>query len=141
MGVNNYFHPWKIPYEGYLVNIHNNVYVAANVTFLTHDVMDGMFNTREKNEGEYKQYIGSIEIFDNCFIGANSTIMYNVKIGPDAVVAAGSVVTKDVPEGAIVGGNPAKVIGSYATLMDKRKQLAFPTKNDGIEAIEKYFWK
>lgn len=67
--------------------------------------------------------------------------MYNVKIGPDAVVAAGSVVTKDVPEGAVVGGNPAKVIGSYATLMDKRKQLDFPTKNDGIEAIEKYFWK
>lgn len=89
--------------------------------------------------GEYKQYIGSIEIFDNCFIGANSTIMYNVKIGPDTVVAAGSVVTKDVPEGAVVGGNPAKVIGSYTTLMDKRKQLAFPTKNDGHRGNRKIF--
>ena len=60
--------------------------------------------------GVFEQYIGSIEIFDNCFIGANSTIMYNVKIGPNAIVAAGSVVTKDVPDNAVVVGNPAKVI-------------------------------
>jgi len=38
--------------------------------------------------------------------------LYNVKIGPNAIVAAGSVVTKDVPEGCVVGGNPAKVIGN-----------------------------
>ncbi len=37
--------------------------------------------------------------------------MYGVKIGSNAVVAAGSVVTKDVPDGAIVGGNPVRIIG------------------------------
>ena len=46
--------------------------------------------------------------------------MYNTKIGPNAIVAAGSVVTKDVPEGSIVGGNPAKVIGSVNDLKHKR---------------------
>lgn len=88
----------------------------------------------------YKQYIGNIEIFDNCFIGANSTIMYNVKIGPNAIVAAGSVVTKDVPEGSIVGGNPAKIIGSYKDL-EKRRRYLDVYKRMGKEKILKYFWK
>ena len=48
-------------------------------------------------------------------------ILPNVKIGPNAIVAAGAVVTKDVPEGTIVGGNPARVIGSFDDLMEKRK--------------------
>lgn len=47
--------------------------------------------------------------------------MYGVKIGPNAIVAAGSVVTKDVPEGCVVGGNPARVIGKYADVAEKRK--------------------
>lgn len=136
MGEHCYWHSAKIPNETYLMNIHNNVVVAANVTFLTHDLIEFIFN----DMGEYKQYIGSIEIFDNCFIGANSTILYNVKIGPKAIVAAGSVVTKDVPEGTIVGGNPARVIGKFDDLKKKRKCLNYPTKEQGIDRIAAYFW-
>ena len=44
MGDHCYWHPYNIPNEGYLMNVHNNVSVAANVTFLTHDVMERMFN-------------------------------------------------------------------------------------------------
>ena len=88
----------------------------------------------------FEQYIGSIEIFDNCFIGANSTIMYNVKIGPNAIVAAGSVVTKDVPEGVIVGGNPARIIGSYNALREKRERLEI-SKSSGREKIIEYYWQ
>lgn len=46
--------------------------------------------------------------------------MGGITIGPNAIVAAGSVVTKDVPEGTIVGGNPAKVIGKFDEYMKKR---------------------
>ena len=86
-----------------------------------------MLNKAEDKK-KYQIYLGTIEIFDNVFIGANSTIMYNVKIGPNAIVAAGSVVTKDVPEGKIVAGNPAKVIGTIEDL--KIKRLNYQEKID-----------
>lgn len=53
---------------------------------------------------------GDIVIENDVWIGAKSTVMSGVKISNGAVVAAGSVVTKDVPPYAIVGGNPAKII-------------------------------
>lgn len=53
---------------------------------------------------------GKIEIEDDVWIGEKALIMSNVKIGQGAVVAAGAVVSKDVPPYAIVGGVPAKII-------------------------------
>jgi maltose O-acetyltransferase len=53
---------------------------------------------------------GSIEIGNDVWIGVNVVVLPNVKIGNHAIVGAGSVVTKDVPEWAIVGGVPAKLI-------------------------------
>lgn len=52
-----------------------------------------------------------VEISDYVFIGPRTIILAGVKIGKGAVVAAGAVVTKDVPEYAVVGGVPAQVIG------------------------------
>lgn len=97
--------------------------------------------------------VGNIEIFINCFIGANALIMHNVKIGPNAIAAAGSVVTKDVPENSIVGGNPAKVIGKFDEYAKKMEELSnsYPwiellddrkkNKESVIESRKKYFWK
>jgi galactoside O-acetyltransferase len=54
---------------------------------------------------------GMIVVGDDVWIGANCVILTNVRIGNGAVIAAGAVVTKDVPSDAIAGGVPAKVIG------------------------------
>ena len=71
-------------------------------------------------KGSWQIHQTPIEIFDNCFIGGGAMLIGDIKIGPNAIVAAGSVVTKDVEPGTIVGGNPAKVIGSFDSLYEKR---------------------
>jgi acetyltransferase-like isoleucine patch superfamily enzyme len=53
---------------------------------------------------------GDVVIGNDVWIGANATILSGVTIGNGAIIGAGSVVTKDVPDYAIVGGNPAKII-------------------------------
>ena len=53
-----------------------------------------------------------MKIEDDCWIAANTIILAGVTIGRGSVIAAGSVVTKDVPPYSIVGGVPAKVIKS-----------------------------
>ena len=79
-----------------------------------------MLNNRNASDDskKYTENIGCIEIMDNVFIGSNSTIVGGVRIGPNAIVAAGAVVTKDVPEYTIVGRIPAKPIGKRTKNLD-----------------------
>lgn len=145
IGDNCYYHTRDIPTEPYMLSMGNNVRVAANVRFITHDIICMVFNNVPEYIGKYgksKYYVGKIEIFDNVMIGAESTILYDVKIGPNAIVAAGSVVTKDVKEGTIVAGNPAKEIGKVENIIKRRNALNAlrPGKNDGLEKILNYFW-
>lgn len=143
-GENCFYCSRTIPEEPYMVKIHNNVVISANVNFITHDIINDMLSRKEgvalgTQLSEY--YMGTIEIYDNVAIGSDVTIMYGIKIGPNAVIAAGSVVTKDVPEGTIVGGNPAKVIGSVDKLIEKRKRLKdVPSNRDSLDKILSYYW-
>ena len=121
LGNNVFYQCRRIPVESNLVKIHDNVAIAANVSIIPHDIVHMVFNNMNNIVGGRTPiHLGCVEIMDNCFIGSHSVILPDVRIGPNAIVAAGTVVTKDVPEGAIVGGNPAKVIGSFHDLMERR---------------------
>jgi carbonic anhydrase/acetyltransferase-like protein (isoleucine patch superfamily) len=63
--------------------------------------------------------VGKIDIRDNVFIGFNAMVLRNVTIGPNAIVAAGAVVVKDVAEGDIVAGVPARPIGRVDDFVKK----------------------
>jgi len=120
VGENFVFFPRKIPQDPQFILFHNNDVIATDVMFINHDIIHEMFNHREKETSKYLKEWGVIEIKDNVFIGARSLIMPGVILGPDVVVAAGSVVTKSFGEGVIIGGNPAKVIGQIDDLKKKR---------------------
>lgn len=120
MGENVFFQPRVIPSDPKLIKFHNNIVVTSNVTFVCHDVFHLGLNHLGK--GEYPYYQSCIEVMDNVFIGCNTTILGGVRIGPNAVVGAGSVVTKDVPENSVVVGNPARVIGTFEEFLEKRKE-------------------
>jgi maltose O-acetyltransferase len=62
----------------------------------------------ERNSG--REYAKPITIGNNVWVGGSAVINPGVTIGDNAVIASGAVVTKDVPENVVVGGNPAKVI-------------------------------
>ena len=98
----------------------SNVEVASGVRFVVHDAIHLVFNNMPGNQDRFKEHVGRIEIGSNVFIGADSIILSPVKIGDNVVIAAGAVVNRDVPSGTVVGGVPAKVIGSFDDLRAKR---------------------
>jgi acetyltransferase-like isoleucine patch superfamily enzyme/dTDP-4-dehydrorhamnose 3,5-epimerase-like enzyme len=102
------------------IRIEDDVFVGPNVTF-TND----LFPRSKKHPEKYEQTI----IRQGASLGANSTILASITVGKNALVAAGAVVTRDVPPNAIVKGNPARITGyvdsgsSQKTLTPKRAPL------------------
>jgi acetyltransferase-like isoleucine patch superfamily enzyme len=81
--------------------------IGYNTTILAHEYL-------------IKEYrLGPVEIGSEVMIGANSTILPGISIGDGAIVSAGTLVHKDVPAGAFVGGNPMRIIYSKEA-MEKR---------------------
>jgi acetyltransferase-like isoleucine patch superfamily enzyme len=100
------------------VHIGAQSYVAFDAAILSHDMTRGLY---------LHTWIGR-----NCFIGARSVILPGVRIADDCVIAAGSIVTKDVPARSLVAGNPARVIqsdiqvgpyGRFSTADDNKARL------------------
>lgn len=83
------------------VRVENNVFIGPNATFT---------NDREPRSKQYPDVYATTLLKEGCSIGANATLLPGITIGKHAMVGAGAVVTKDVPDYAVVVGNPAKVI-------------------------------
>jgi acetyltransferase-like isoleucine patch superfamily enzyme len=90
------------------IKVGRNCVIGYNTTILAHEYL-------------IKEYrLGEVVIGDEVMIGANSTILPGVEIGSRAIVSAGTLVHKDVPAGAFVGGNPMRVIYTKEE-MEKRE--------------------
>jgi maltose O-acetyltransferase len=101
------------PSHCWLITIGDDVTLSNKVQILAHDDSIRVYTGYGR--------LGHVIIGDRVFVGANSTILMNTKIGNDVIVAAGSVVTKDVPDGCVVAGVPAKVIGKTQDYIEREK--------------------
>lgn len=89
------------------IHVGSNTIIGYNTTILCHEYL-------------IKEYrLGEVYIGDNVMIGANTTILPGVTIGDGAIVSAGTLVNRDVPAGAFVGGNPMKIIYTKEELEKK----------------------
>jgi acetyltransferase-like isoleucine patch superfamily enzyme len=80
------------------ISVGRNSIIGYNTTILAHEYL-------------IKEYrLGPVIIGNEVMVGANSTILPGITIGDGAIVAAGTLVHKDVPPGAFVGGNPMQII-------------------------------
>lgn len=84
------------------VTVEDDVFIGPNATFT---------NDRTPRSKIYPDQFGKTVLRNGCSIGANATILPGLEVGAYALVGAGSVVTSDVPDHALVFGNPARVRG------------------------------
>ncbi|MCM3023340.1 acyltransferase [Heyndrickxia ginsengihumi] len=91
------------------ITVGRNSIIGYNTTILAHEYLID----------EYR--LGEVIIGNEVMIGANTTILPGVKIGDRAIVSAGTVVHKDVPAGAFVGGNPMRLIYTKEEMENRKK--------------------
>lgn len=135
-----------VPYLGtepFLIEIGEDCLLTDNLHFHTHDGSVKVLNSMGYFNGERMDKMGRIKIGNNCFIGSGTRIMGGVKIGNNCIIGAASVVTKDVPDGYVVAGIPAKIICSIDEFYKKTldKGMLFPTVSMSKEKKKEYLIK
>jgi acetyltransferase-like isoleucine patch superfamily enzyme len=91
------------------VNIEDNVFIGHSVTFIN-DAYPRATTAGGELQTEADWKVENTVVRKGASIGSGTTILSKVTVGSNAIVGAGSVVTKDVPDNAIVAGNPAKFL-------------------------------
>lgn len=118
--------------EPYLIEIGDNVQITHNVSVHTH----GGSHVVRKVIPDFDMF-GRVIIEDGAYIGAYSQIMPGVTIGEGALIAAGSLVTKSVPAGVVVAGNPAKYVCTVEEYIERNKIYNTGTKGLSYDAKRK----
>jgi len=107
VGHNTWIGPWTIlDGSGGGVDIGDFCSISAGVQVYTHDTLRWALSG-----GEAQRTTGPVRIGDRCYIGPMSVVVAGVSIGDTSVVAANSVVLRDVPARTVVGGSPARRLG------------------------------
>lgn len=110
--------------EPYLITVGNHCQITMGVRLFTH----GGGAVLRRNIPDFDAF-GKIVIKDFVYIGNNSLIMPGITIGEGSLVAAGSVVTKSVPDNVVVAGNPARIICTIDEYFNKNKIFNVKTRN------------
>lgn len=108
--------------EPYLITVGNNCQLT-NCQIFTH----GGGQVIRHIHSDFDVF-GKVSIGDYVYIGTNALIMPGVTIGNNVLIAAGSVVTKSIPSGLVVGGNPAKTICTIEEYYQRNKDFNLNTK-------------
>ena len=103
--------------EPWCINIGNNVHITRDVLFVTHDGGTLLFRHLIPD----LEITAPIKVGDYVYIGVRSIIMPGVSIGNNVIIAAGSIVTRDIPDNSVYGGVPAKFIKSTNDYLEKIK--------------------
>ena len=122
--------------EPYLVTLGNHV-SATNVAFVTHDGGVWVFRDRYPDIN----VVAPIKVGNNVFFGTGVIVLPGVTIGDNVVIAAGAVVSKDIPSDCIAAGVPAKVIRSLAEYWNSSKQKSIPIKQMTWRQKKEYLLK
>lgn len=101
--------------DPYLTYIGNNVMLSCCNIFCH----DGSINMLSRGYNVKLDRVAPVKLLDNVFVGHGAIVLPGVTVGPNAIIAAGAVISKDVPPNTIVGGNPAGVIGKIDELVKK----------------------
>lgn len=121
--------------EPYLVTLGDNVYISIGAGFVCHDGSTLPF----RKDYPDLELAGEIKVGDNVFIGMGALVLPNVTIGSNCIIGANSVVTKSVPDGSIVAGNPARLIGNTADFLERAKVKSLKIGHlTGIEKVHAY---
>lgn len=99
------------------LRVESNVFIGPNATFT---------NDKFPRSKCYSEEFDKTWVKKGASIGANATILPGIVIGVNAMIGAGSVVTRSVPENAIVVGNPARIMG----YVDSKKPAKIPTESE-----------
>lgn len=124
MGTNNYIasHFWGS--EPYLITIGSHCALTPGTALYTH----GGARVARTKIPDFDIF-GKVVIGDWVYIGAGAKIMPGVTIGNNVLVAAGSVVTKSIPSGIVVAGNPAKFVCTVDEYIEKNSQYNVSSKS------------
>lgn len=113
-----------------LIEIGDDFISAPGSVILAHDASTLMFT------GKYR--VQKTKIGNKVFLGANSVILPGVNIGDNVIVGSGTIVTKDIPSGSVVAGNPGKIVGLVTDYISKceNKGILFDAEPDFLDCIK-----